>query len=142
MSSASNFTNNFGKSVFNNANKSMMNSNSFEASDDDTEVIKKKLSKAKIFYDPDEIEKYHDPTTLLNIFENLLEEDKKLQDQEIYDLKPKLVFTEIDVHSFTQKFTPKFMIPFGFIHAAIKIGPIVNFFNFRFLIFIQEFTLD
>ena len=105
--------------------------------------IKKKLFKAKIEYDADNLEPWYELETLKEIFKESIEEDKRNQEkfnQEKeekdekkkipYDYKVKVIFSEIsnELTETQKKFVPSFMVPFGFCHAGVKVGKFFFFF--------------
>eukprot|EP01080_Neovahlkampfia_damariscottae_P005946 gene5946-9775_t len=102
-------------------------------------IIKKKLNKAQMMYDPDELDEWTDSKSLQIKFNEYISEDKKAQakfhrDKHLddpvyvpppYDYKCKVIFSEINdgLTDFQKSFVPSFMVPFGFCHAGLKIGP-------------------
>jgi hypothetical protein len=87
------------------------------------EDMKKKLEKLE--RNPEDAPKFIDPKVIVKIFESAIEKEKVLNSS--FELGIKLIFTELEPGTeILERFTPGFMIPFGFIHSAICIGPIVR----------------
>ena len=113
------------------------------------DTICKKLHSAGIYYDREGdsefIKKFYDKKTMKNIFMDMIKETSEDGNSDSLDLKPKLILTEIKPTIWMKLFAPNHSILLGFVHAIVKIGPIViikkrkKFFN---IFFFEDCTLD
>jgi hypothetical protein len=120
VSTIVNLSRSFVSSIFNSV---------FPTSND--EKMKKKLE--NIGRNPKDSLKFIDPNMIMNIFKSAMKKEKL--ENPAFELKIKLIFTELESKKgsmiLLEGFTPEFMIPFGHIHSAISVGPIVRNFIFK-----------
>ena len=90
-------------------------------------TIKVKLAKAKKNYDPDDedfLDCFHDVEKIKkNFFEEIENQKSEFKGDKNFKIKIKFVLGKFEISEFVQKITPNFMIPFGFAHSGLLIGP-------------------